>query len=95
MKILTSLQQSQISGGSIITLDGTKYYVNTIGIPQNCVNLFESMYDAGITASNKSNSSRESINNAMDKCLDPLIEAGCLMYSVTFSVNLDYRIKMG
>lgn len=94
MKLLTALQQNQISGGDIISLDETQYYVNTIGIPQNCVALFESTYDAGFKALNNPNASDASIQNAVDPFLDQIFDTGCFMYFGTFSDNLDNRIKI-
>ena len=85
MKLVTTLETMQISGGAVITVDGHNIYVNTVGIPNTCVAVFEQGTQEIVNEANNPNSSSSSIFAVMGKQLDRYENAGCMGYLETFS----------
>lgn len=88
MKILSTLEANQVSGGSLVRIGGKTISVNTYGIPQTCVNKIVAMTNDIYHSVETSYNSFGSTFAIMGQHMDNIENADCLQYIETFNQRL-------
>lgn len=88
MKLLSTTESKYVSGGTIITVDGKKLLVNTLGIPPHCVNIYEAMANMAAIAAKDPNMSMSSLMTATAPYLDEIQRSNCDSYLADFHHRL-------
>ncbi len=88
MKLLSNVELFQISGCGTFRVNGRTVYVDTTGIPGNCVTQIERM-TRDMFAHANGNPSASSLFTRMGSHVDALMNSGCDDYLATYSARLN------
>lgn len=88
MKLISAKETTQVSGGTIITIDGVSISVNTAGIPGICVNQFTAMAQEMVAASNSPSFTNSQLMNIMGHHMDIFEASGCNEHLEAFNQSL-------
>lgn len=83
MKALNSFETQQVAGGTIINVANHPIIVNTIGIPDKCVNQYQALLNDMYVVANAPTISMEVAMGVMGKHLDIMDRSGCSDYIET------------